>query len=170
MLKYYFKSLRSIWFLIYMLTVVFTVISFQLNQNEIPVDYWVITNHSITMFVNNAFLLYSFVRTEALSRIKNQVIIRMTRRKTILELIRISLFDLLFYFSCAYGLVLLLNLLEIVAPLQCIIFLLINLLFFMAYELIFIFSILEYFEITYTLIPFVLNILFHYTIVPLLFY
>lgn len=170
MLKYYFHTLRSFWFLLFIGTTLLTTASFQFSDKSIPVDYWIIVNHSITMFANNAFLLYSYVRTEALSRVKNLIIIRKSERTTVNELIKIAIIDLTVYFTGTYFLVLLLNLSNIVAPLQCFIFLLMNLFLFLVYESIFMLIIMEHIPLICTLVPFALNILFHYTLVPIIFY
>jgi len=137
---------------------------------SVPIDDWLITNHMITMFTNNAFLIYSFVRTAALERVIDQVIVRIKEERAIAEMIKISCLDILLYISLTYLILLAINSSSIMSLGVVIIFLAMNICLFAIYEILFILTILHRIPLSFALIPFILNILFHYTVIPMIFY
>lgn len=142
-----------------------------IQENSItPIDQWLITNNTITLLVNNAYLLFQLKKIGVLKNIRDTILIRIGKDELYYQLYKLSFRGLFIYFSLTYFILTILcfNALSII-PLF-VFFIALNLVIFFMYEVLFNYLIVSKKSTFFIVIPFIMNILFHYVIVPILFY
>lgn len=172
MVRLYKRLFKSLYFLLFILLLVQLYYRRFTTGNNLhtPIDQWLITNHSITMLVNNAFLLFQMKKLGIFKSTRNNVLLRIGKEEFYYQLYKISIINLFIYFLGTYGILTLTNMHSLsIIPLYAF-FLMINLILFFAYESLFNFMVINQTSSIFICIPFILNIVFHYAVVPLLFF
>lgn len=170
--KLYYKLLKSSYFVFFVLSLLYLYYRriFILENSVSPIDQWMITSHLVTIVVNNTFLLYQMKKVGTIRAIKNNIIVRVGKTNLYKQLNRFSIKDLCVYFIGTYFVLTLIYIQTLTIIPVYIFFIMLNLCFFFFYQILFNYIIVEDKKTYYSIIPFVLNIVFHYLIVPLLFF
>jgi hypothetical protein len=157
----------------YILIMLFLSIFFTLilsGKKEIDEDMVAvfITSHFITLIINNFYIYYIFTKTKKLKSIYDKIVVRIGRKNFFIKYFLNILLDVIIY------------LLIILIPLYIkfgfistninlfILFLVINISLFIIYELISISIIILPKGNKYIIIPVILNIIYHYILMPLI--
>lgn len=170
--KLYYKLLKSPYFVCYILSLLYLYYQrvFIWESSISPFDQWIITSHVVTILVNNTFLLYQMKKVGSIGTIKNNIIIRIGKDNLYKQLYKLSIKDLCIYFIGTYVVLTLIYIHTLTIIPIYIFFIMLNLCLFFFYQVLFNYMIVEGKKTYYSILPFVLNILFHYLIVPLLFF
>ena len=170
--KLYYKLLKSPYFICYILSLLYLYYQrmFIWENSTSPIDQWMITSHIVTIVVNNTFLLYQMKKVGSIRTIKNYIQIRIGRTNLYKQLYQLSMKDLCIYFIGTYIALTLIYIHTLTIIPIYIVFMTLNLCLFIFYQVLLNYIIVEGKKTYYSILPFVLNILFHYLIVPLLFF
>lgn len=172
MAKLYRKLFRSPYFLLFTLSILQLYLRrFLIESNSTtPIDQWLIANNTITLLINNAFLLFQVKKIGVLKNIRDTILLRIGKSEFCFQLYKLSFKGLLLYFSLTYIIltVICFDTLSII-PIFAF-FIMLNIILFFMYEVLFNYMIVNKMNTLYIVIPFIVNILFHYVIVPILFY
>ncbi|RGB54652.1 hypothetical protein DW114_12390 [Absiella sp. AM09-50] len=172
MVSLYRRLFKSPYFLLFFLSLIqlyFRRYFIESNYTT-PIDQWLITNNTITILVNNAFLLLQVKKMGVLKNVRDMVLIRIGKNNFYFQLYKMSFKGLTLYFFTTYIFLSLLfiNTLSIVST--YFVFIILNLVIFSLYEVFFNYMIIEQKSTLYIIVPFIFNIVFHYVIVPILFF
>lgn len=171
--KLYIRLHKSLFYIFYILTLLQLYVRYYLisDNHTVPIDQWLITNNTITILVNSVFLLFQMKKVGVLRSVRDTILLRMDKERFQFQLLKISAIGLLLYFLGTYGVLTLLNIHSMVIVKVFIFFIMLNIVLFSFYEWLFNYAICKDKNRNLLMVlPFALNILFHYFIVPLLFY
>lgn len=172
MASLYRRLFKSPYFLLFVLSLIQLYLRrFLIESNSAaPIDQWLITNNTITMLVNNAFLLFQVKKIGVFKNIRDVVLLRIGKDEFYFQLYKLSFKGLLIYFCTTYLFLTIICFKTLSIIPVFIFFIVLNIVIFFIYEILFNYMIVNQKHTLYIIIPFIFNILLHYVIVPILFY
>ena len=104
MVRLYIKKLKSIWMILYIISIIyFYVINRNtVSVNELDMIHRIIYSHFMTLSSTMFFLLASYERTKVVLDNKNNIMVRLKEEDFIFKLVKIAIVNVLLYTLISY--------------------------------------------------------------------